>query len=157
MNNFLFGNDRFGFYETICGGTGAGPGFNGTDAIHSHMTNTRITDPEILELRYPVRLERFVIRKNSGGNGKWKGGAGVVRQILFKEKVEVNILSQHRIEEPYGLAGGSPGKRGKQKLITAQGQEIILKGMDSVSAGVGDRIVIETPGGGGYGKQKAPK
>ncbi|HPW62656.1 MAG TPA: hydantoinase B/oxoprolinase family protein, partial [Cyclobacteriaceae bacterium] len=157
MNNFLFGNDRFGFYETICGGTGAGPGFNGTDAIHSHMTNTRITDPEILELRYPVRLERFEIRKDSGGKGKWKGGEGVIREILFKEKVEVNILSQHRIEEPYGLAGGTAGKRGKQKLITAQGQTIELSGLDSTTANVGDRIVIETPGGGGYGKQKAPK
>jgi len=157
MNNFLFGNDRFGFYETICGGTGAGPGFNGTDAIHSHMTNTRITDPEILELRYPVRLERFEIRKDSGGKGKWKGGEGVIREILFKEKVEVNILSQHRIEEPYGLAGGTAGKRGKQKLITAQGQTIALSGLDSRTANVGDRIVIETPGGGGYGKQKAPK
>lgn len=157
MNNFLFGNDRFGFYETICGGTGAGPGFNGTDAIHSHMTNTRITDPEILELRYPVRLERFEIRKESGGKGKWKGGEGVIREILFKEKVEVNILSQHRIEEPYGLAGGTAGKRGKQKLITAQGQTIALRGLDSTTANVGDRIVIETPGGGGYGKQKAPK
>ena len=157
MNNFLFGNDRFGFYETICGGTGAGPGFNGTDAIHSHMTNTRITDPEILELRYPVRLERFEIRKDSGGKGKWKGGEGVIREILFKEKVEVNILSQHRIEKPYGLAGGTAGKRGKQKLITAQGQTIALSGLDSTTANVGDRIVIETPGGGGYGKQKAPK
>jgi 5-oxoprolinase (ATP-hydrolysing) len=157
MNNFLFGNDRFGFYETICGGTGAGNGFNGTDAIHSHMTNTRITDPEILELRYPVRLERFEIRKGSGGQGKWKGGAGVVREVLFNEKVEVNILSQHRIEEPYGLKGGQPGHRGKQTLITAQGQAIQLKGMDSVIADTGDRIVIETPGGGGYGKQKAPK
>lgn len=157
MNNFLFGNDRFGFYETVCGGTGAGNGFNGTDAIHSHMTNTRITDPEILELRYPVRLERFEIRKGSGGQGKWKGGAGVVREVLFNEKVEVNILSQHRIEEPYGLQGGQPGHRGKQTLITSQGQVIQLKGMDSVVAEAGDRIVIKTPGGGGYGKQKAPK
>lgn len=156
MNNFLFGNERFGFYETICGGTGAGPGFNGVDAIHSHMTNTRITDPEILEFRYPVLLEKFEIRKNSGGEGKWKGGNGVVREIIFKENVEVNILSQHRIESPYGLAGGLSGKTGKQKLITAKGQTIVLKGMDNANANIGDRICIETPGGGGYGKQKAP-
>jgi 5-oxoprolinase (ATP-hydrolysing) len=156
MNNFLFGNQRFGFYETICGGTGAGPGFDGTDAIHSHMTNTRITDPEILELRYPVRLERFEIRKNSGGEGKWQGGNGVVREITFKEKVEVNILSQHRIEKPYGLRGGSSGKAGKQKLIN-QKKIIQLKGMDSVVAEKGDRIIIETPGGGGYQKKRAPK
>ncbi len=155
MNNFLFGNERFGFYETICGGTGAGPGFDGADAIHSHMTNTRITDPEILELRYPARIERFEIRANSGGNGKWKGGNGVEREITFKEKSEVNILSQHRVEKPYGLHGGQAGKRGRQKLITSD-NEIILKGMDSVAVNPGDKILIQTPGGGGYGKQKAP-
>ncbi|MBP9925543.1 MAG: hydantoinase B/oxoprolinase family protein [Cyclobacteriaceae bacterium] len=156
MNNFLFGNQRFGFYETICGGTGAGPGFNGTDAIHSHMTNTRITDPEILEFRYPVRLERFEIRKNSGGEGRWLGGNGVVREISFKEKVEVNILSQHRVEKPYGLSGGSSGKPGKQRLISRK-KVIPLKGMDNVLAEIGDRIIIETPGGGGYEKKRAPK
>jgi 5-oxoprolinase (ATP-hydrolysing) len=156
MNNFLFGNERFGFYETICGGTGAGPGFHGADAIHSHMTNTRITDPEILEFRYPVRLEKFEIRKNSGGEGKWNGGNGVVREITFKENVEVNLLSQHRIESPYGLEGGLSGKTGKQKLITSKGETFALKGMDNINANKGDRVVIETPGGGGYGKQKAP-
>ena len=152
MNNFLFGNKRFGFYETICGGTGAGNGFNGADAVHSHMTNTRITDPEILELRYPVRLNRFEIRKNSGGKGKWKGGNGVIREIMFKEDVEVNILSQHRIEKPYGLGGGQSGKRGDQKLITNYGKEIKLKGMDSIQVKSGDTIIIQTPGGGGFGK-----
>ncbi len=151
MNNLLFGNDHFGFYETICGGTGAGPGFDGTSGVHSHMTNTRITDPEILELRYPVRLEKFEIRKGSGGNGKWKGGDGVVREITFNEKVEVNILSQHRIEKPYGLKGGHSGKGGEQKLITRSGDIKILKGMDSVVAEAGDRVLILTPGGGGYG------
>lgn len=154
MNNFLFGNQRFGFYETICGGTGAGPGFDGTDAIHSHMTNTRITDPEILELRYPVRLERFEIRENSGGKGKWQGGNGVIREISFKERVEVNILSQHRIEKPFGLKGGTSGKSGTQKLIKRK-KIIHLKGMDGVVADPGDRIIIETPGGGGYGKTKS--
>ena len=152
MNNFLFGNKRFGFYETICGGTGAGNGFNGADAVHSHMTNTRITDPEILELRYPVRLNRFEICKNSGGKGKWKGGDGVIREITFKEDVEVNILSQHRKEKPYGLAGGRPGKRGEQKLITNDNKELKLTGMDSVQIKSGDTIIIQTPGGGGYGK-----
>jgi 5-oxoprolinase (ATP-hydrolysing) len=152
MNNFLFGNERFGFYETICGGTGAGFGFDGTDAVHSHMTNTRITDPEILELRYPVRLERFEIRSNSGGKGKWKGGNGVEREISFKENMEINILSQHRVEKPYGLNGGQSGKRGQQKLITLYNQIINLKGMDSVVVKPGDKILIQTPGGGGYGK-----
>jgi 5-oxoprolinase (ATP-hydrolysing) len=155
MNNFLFGNERFGFYETICGGTGAGLGFNGADAVHSHMTNTRITDPEILELRYPVRVERFEIRANSGCNGKWKGGEGVIREITFKEKVEVNILSQHRIEKPYGMHGGLSGKRGNQKLITSDNKIINLGGMNSVVVNPGDKIIIQTPGGGGFGKQKA--
>ena len=151
MNNFLFGNDRFGFYETICGGTGAGPGFDGVSGVHSHMTNTRITDPEILELRYPVRLERFEIRTGSGGKGKWNGGDGIVREVTFKEKVEVNILSQHRIEQPYGLRGGLAGKTGQQKMISKKGEIKILKGMDSVVAESGDRVQIQTPGGGGYG------
>jgi len=154
MNNFLFGNDRFGFYETICGGTGAGPGFDGASGVHSHMTNTRITDAEILELRYPVRLEKFEIRKGSGGKGKWTGGDGVTRELTFKERVEVNILSQHRIEQPYGLKGGLPGKVGEQKMITLKGEEKIISGMDSIIAEAGDRVQIQTPGGGGYGMAK---
>ncbi len=151
MNNFLFGNERFGFYETICGGTGAGPGFDGASGVHSHMTNTRITDPEILELRYPVRLEKFEIRKGSGGRGKWNGGDGIVREVTFKEKVEVNILSQHRSQQPYGMKGGQPGKAGEQKLIKRNGEIKILKGMDSIVAEEGDRVQIQTPGGGGFG------
>lgn len=156
MNNFLFGNERFGFYETICGGTGAGSGFNGTDAVHSHMTNTRITDPEILELRYPVRLDRFEIRRGSGGWGRWKGGNGVIRAVTFKEKVEVNLLCQHRTVPPYGLAGGAPGACGEQQLIRSGGSSIPLSGMTSIEAQPGDQVVLMTPGGGGYGKQKAP-
>lgn len=156
MNNFLFGNERFGFYETICGGTGAGPGFNGTDAVHSHMTNTRITDPEILELRYPVRLERFEIRKGSGGLGRWNGGAGVIRAVTFKEKMEVNLLCQHRTVPPYGLAGGAAGACGEQLLMRGEGVSIPLSGMTSIEAQPGDQVVLMTPGGGGYGKQKAP-
>ena len=151
MNNFLFGNDRFGYYETICGGTGAGRGFQGTDAVHQHMTNTRITDPELLELRYPVRLERFEIRKGSGGKGKWNGGEGIEREIFFKEKLEINLLTQHRKEKPYGLNGGGEGKTGEQTLIHANGKKEKLKGMDSSVVNVGDRLIIKTPGGGGWG------
>lgn len=152
MNNFLFGNDRFGYYETICGGTGAGPGFDGTDAVHQHMTNTRITDPEILEFRYPVRLERFEIRRGSGGKGKWRGGDGVVREFYFKEALDINILSQHRKEKPYGMKGGMPGKTGEQFIIQSNGRRKKLRGVDGVSVSAGDRFVIETPGGGGWGK-----
>lgn len=152
MNNFLFGNDNLGFYETICGGTGAGNGFDGADAVHSHMTNTRITDPEILELRYPVRLNRFEIRKNSGGKGKWRGGDGAVREIQFNEKMEVNILSQHRIEKPYGGAGGHPGKRGEQIHTSGVGKITHLKGMAQLTVKAGEKITIKTPGGGGWGK-----
>ena len=152
MNNFLFGNSKFGYYETIGGGSGAGEGFDGADAVHSHMTNTRITDPEIFELRYPVMLKRFEVRKNSGGKGKWNGGDGIVREIFFKEKMDVNILSQHRKEKPYGLKGGKPGKTGKQFFKNRLGKIIKLKGMDSLSVNEGDSIIIHTPGGGGWGK-----
>ena len=153
MNNFLFGNERFGYYETICGGTGAGPGFNGADAVHQHMTNTRITDPELLEHRYPVRLERFEIRKSSGGKGKWKGGDGIEREIFFREALEINLLTQHRKEKPYGQKGGAPGKTGEQMIVRANGKKERLKGMDSKSVNAGDRLIIKTPGGGGWGKK----
>lgn len=152
MNNFLFGNEQFGYYETICGGTGAGRGFNGTSAVHQHMTNTRITDPELLEHRYPVRLEKFEVRRNSGGKGKWKGGDGVVRQFFFCDTLEVNILSQHRMEKPYGLQGGLPGKCGVQRLVRANGKIEKLKGVASATVEPGDRLIIETPGGGGFGQ-----
>jgi len=151
MNNFLFGNESFGFYETICGGTGAGPGFGGHDAIHQHMTNTRITDAEILELRYPVRLERFAIRENSGGAGKWPGGNGVERQITFLEEVEVSLLSQHRIVAPYSLHGGGDGSLGQQYIDRKNGLQEVLKGCDHTICHPGDRITILTPGGGGWG------
>ena len=152
MNNFLFGNEKFGYYETICGGTGAGPGFNGASAVHQHMTNTRITDPELLELRYPVRLERFEIRKGSGGKGKWNGGDGIVREIFFKDSLEINLLSQHRIEKPYGSKGGNSGKTGEQIIITKTGGRKSMKGMDSADVVKGDSLIIKTPGGGGWGK-----
>lgn len=154
MNNFLFGNDQFGYYETICGGTGAGAGFDGCDAVHHHMTNTRITDPELLEWRYPVRLVRFSIRKNSGGRGKWRGGNGIVREMLFLAPLEINILSQHRIEVPFGMKGGMPGKPGAQRIVRKDGRTDHLQGMDSASVEAGDRVVIETPGGGGYGRSR---
>lgn len=153
MNNFLFGNTKFGYYETICGGTGAGRGFHGASAVHQHMTNTRITDPELLEHRYPVRLEKFEVRKNSGGRGKWKGGDGVVRSFFFTAELEVNILSQHRVEKPYGLKGGGPGKPGQQRIIRKNGSTQRLKGMDSATVQPGDFLIIETPGGGGFGAE----
>ncbi len=151
MNNFLFGNKSFGYYETICGGTGAGPGFDGTDAVHQHMTNTRITDPELLEFRYPVRLERFEIRKGSGGRGKWNGGEGVEREVFFKDHLEINLLTQHRKEKPYGLNGGGDGKTGTQYLVQRNGTIEKLKGMDSRAVAPGDRLIIKTPGGGAWG------
>ncbi|MDF9797386.1 5-oxoprolinase (ATP-hydrolyzing) [Catalinimonas alkaloidigena] len=150
MNNLLFGNDQFGYYETIGGGTGAGKGFHGTDGVHQHMTNTRITDPEIFEFRYPVRLETFGIRKLSGGNGKWKGGNGIIRQMTFLEAVSLTILSQHRIQAPYGIRGGKNGYIGKQYVTRTDGKIEQLKGIDQTEIFVGDRITIETPGGGGY-------
>ena len=152
MNNLIFGNDNFGFYETIGGGVGAGNGFHGADAVHQHMTNTRITDPEILEYRYPVVLEEVSIRQNSGGRGKWKGGDGIVKQIRFEEDMMLTLLSQHRIERPFGLSGGEPGQPGKQVLLRSNGEKVVLKGIETIEVYKGDAIRIETPGGGGYGK-----
>ncbi|MFN4146986.1 MAG: hydantoinase B/oxoprolinase family protein [Runella sp.] len=154
MNNLLFGNDSFGYYETICGGTGATPHADGRSAVHQHMTNTRITDPEELERRYPVRLRQFSIREGSGGKGKWNGGDGVIREIEFLCPLHLTLLTQHRIIPPYGLANGEPGKVGKQILLQANGQTTELKGMDNVEVKPHDRLVIETPGGGGYGRNK---
>jgi 5-oxoprolinase (ATP-hydrolysing) len=151
MNNLLFGNETFGYYETICGGVGAGPGFHGADAVHQHMTNTRITDPEIIEFRYPVRLEKFEIRKGSGGRGQWNGGEGVVRQFFFKDRLDVNILSQHRVTTPYGMRGGGPGKPGQQFYWSPGKRKKRLAGIQVLP---GDRISLETPGGGGWGRPK---
>ena len=151
MNNFLFGNASFGYYETICGGVGAGPGFNGASAVHQHMTNTRITDPEILEFRYGVRLQKFEIRRGSGGAGKWRGGDGVIREFCFKEPFQVSILSQHRVVPPFGMNGGKPGKKGEQFLIR-DNKTMKLKGTDGIGVLAGDVIIIKTPGGGGWGK-----
>lgn len=151
MNNTLFGNDRFGYYETICGGTGAGNGFDGASAVHHHMTNTRITDPEVMEWRYPVRLERFEVRANSGGRGQWAGGDGVIREITFLESIQLSVLSQHRNVAPYGLSGGASGQTGGQYIIRQNGNIEALAGIDGATLYAGDQFVIETPGGGGFG------
>lgn len=154
MNNVLFGNDRFGYYETICGGCGAGPGFHGASAVHSHMTNTRMTDAEILEHRFPVRVERFAVRRDSGGAGRFRGGDGAVRELTFLAPVSLSILSQHRATAPYGLEGGAPGRPGLQRLVRASGEILELGPIDSCEAGGGDRLIVETPGGGGYGRPR---
>jgi 5-oxoprolinase (ATP-hydrolysing) len=151
MNNFLFGDATRQYYETICGGTGAGPGFDGTSAIHSHMTNTRMTDPEVLELRYPVRLERFAIRRDSGGNGRWRGGDGAIRRIRFLEPMTAVIVASRRNVAPFGLEGGEAGAVGRQWVERADGRHEILSGTDSAELTADDVFVIETPGGGGYG------
>ena len=151
MNNFIFGDAHRQYYETICGGTGAGPGFHGTSAIHSHMTNTRMTDPEVLELRYPVRLEHFGIRRGSGGDGKWRGGDGAVRRIRFLEAMTAVIVASRRNVAPFGLEGGEDGAAGRQWVERANGTHELLTGTDSAELAPGDAFVIETPGGGGYG------
>ncbi len=151
MNNFVYGNDRYQNYETICGGSGAGPDHDGTDAVHTHMTNTRLTDPEVLESRYPVHVEEFSIRSGSGGSGRHCGGNGVLRKIRFLEKAKVTTLTLHRTTEPYGLEGGLPGKRGRNHVIRANGQIEERAGIDAVDLDAGDMFVMETPGGGGFG------
>ncbi|MDJ0765341.1 MAG: hydantoinase B/oxoprolinase family protein [Myxococcota bacterium] len=157
MNNVLFGDASVSYYETVCGGCGAGPGFAGASAVHSHMTNTRITDPEIIEHRYPVRVERFAIRKGSGGEGRYQGGDGAIRELSFLAPLSLSILSQHRTQGPLGLAGGGPGKPGAQRIYRADGTEHVLGAIDTCSVGPGDRLVLETPGGGGYGKKASPQ
>ncbi|HEX6902376.1 MAG TPA: hydantoinase B/oxoprolinase family protein [Thermoanaerobaculia bacterium] len=156
MNNLLFGNRRFGFYETVCGGAGAGPGFHGASAVHTHMTNTRITDPEVLEHRYPVRLERFAIRRGSGGKGRWRGGDGTIRELTFLEPMSLSMLTQHRVEAPYGKEGGEPGARGRQRLVRASGEVEDLASIDGRDVEAGDRLILETPGGGGWGPSPRP-
>jgi len=157
MNNLIFGNERFGYYETLGGGVGAGSGFDGASAVHSHMTNTRITDPEILEQRYPVRVERFAIRRGSGGEGRFRGGDGLIRDLRFLEPVTLSILSQHRTVAPYGLRGGNDGSPGRQQVVRASGAVDRLGPIDGCELAAGDRIIVETPGGGGWGRpQSAP-
>ena len=153
MNNFIWGNERYQYYETICGGAGAGDGYHGADAVHTHMTNSRLTDPEALEWRFPVILESFEIRAGSGGKGKYNGGNGVVRKVRFLESVVANIISGHRKVPPYGLHGGQPGKTGSNRVIHADGSQTSLGGTDRIDLRPGDVVIIETPGGGGYGAQ----
>ena len=151
MNNILFGNDRHQYYETVCGGAGAGPGYHGTSAVHTHMTNTRLTDPEILEWRYPVVLESFGVNRGTGGAGRWRGGDGTLRRIRFLEEMELTVLSHHRIIAPYGLAGGEPGRCGRNWVERACGAVHEMGGQDHCPVGPGDVFVLETPSGGGYG------
>ena len=166
MNNFTFGNDRYQYYETIAGGSGAGVlgrapdgsliGFDGTDCVQTHMTNSRLTDPEVLEWRFPVLLESFSIRRGSGGRGRWRGGDGAVRRVRFLEPMTAAILSGHRRVAPYGMAGGEPGAVGRNRVERAGGEPIELKACDRIEMQPGDVFVIETPGGGGYGAPEGP-
>ncbi|OMH30318.1 hydantoinase B/oxoprolinase family protein [Motiliproteus sp. MSK22-1] len=151
MNNFTFGNQQHQYYETIAGGSGAGNGFDGTSAVQTHMTNSRLTDPEVLEWRYPVVLEDFQIRHNSGGAGHWRGGDGTIRRIRFQEKMTAAILSSHRSVAPFGAQGGEPGQCGENWLERADGSRVRLSATDQVELDPNDCIVIATPGGGGYG------
>jgi len=155
MNNFVFGaidgSTSPSYYETVCGGAGAGPGFDGASAVHTHMTNTRITDPEILERRYPVRLERFSIRAGSGGDGKFRGGNGVERVIRFLSSQHVSLLTQRREGGPPGLGGGEPGACGEQHLTRADGASVALPPIVGFDARPGEVLTIRTPGGGGFG------
>ncbi|MFC7307576.1 hydantoinase B/oxoprolinase family protein [Streptomyces monticola] len=151
MNNVTFGNDRFQYYETVASGSGAGDGFDGAPAVQTHMTNSRLTDPEILEWRLPVLLEEFAVRAGSGGAGHWSGGDGVVRRIRFREPMTVSTLSGHRRVPPYGMAGGEPGALGANRVERADGTVLHLQGADSAQLEAGDALVVETPGGGGYG------
>lgn len=157
MNNFTFGTARYQYYETICGGSGAGPGFDGAHAVQTHMTNSRLTDPEILERRYPVLIERFGVRRGSGGNGRWRGGDGAVKVVRFCEPMTAAILSNRRSTVPFGVAGGEPGAPGRNILQRADGSTRLLGATAEVAVEAGDVVVIETPGGGGYGPPPATR
>jgi 5-oxoprolinase (ATP-hydrolysing) len=152
MNNFSFGNRRHQYYETLCGGAGAGPGFSGTSAVHTHMTNSRLTDPEVLETRFPVRLQRFEIRRGSGGRGKFPGGDGICRELIFLEPMQASILSGHRRVPPFGLAGGGAGLPGRNRKIDRQGKLSELAGCVKLDLQAGEGLRIDTPGGGAYGR-----
>ncbi len=169
MNNFTFGNERYQYYETISGGSGAGiynvgaseealegsyeDGFNGTDVVQTHMTNSRLTDPEVLEFRYPVRLESYEIRPNSGGPGRWHGGNGGTRRVRFLEPMTASILANHRSIAPFGMAGGEPGEVGRNWIERIDGRVETMGHIGSAEMNVDDVIVIQTPGGGGFGKK----
>ena len=152
MNNVNFGNDRYQYYETICSGSPAGNGFDGVDAIHTHMTNSRLTDPEILESRFPVVLEDFHIRAGSGGKGRWTAGDGTSRTIRFRERMDLAILSGHRRVHPFGLEGGQAGELGRNRVRRLNGTVQELGGCDQTTLEPGEAVTIITPTGGGYGK-----
>jgi 5-oxoprolinase (ATP-hydrolysing) len=151
MNNYIWGNNRIQNYETICGGSGASAKQNGCNAVQTHMTNTRLTDPEVLEWRFPVRLETFEIRKNSGGKGKHKGGEGVNRQMRFLESMTVNIIAGHRIVPPYGIAGGEPGAVGENYVVHSDQKVTNIGTKGQIEVNKNDIFILKTPGGGGYG------
>jgi 5-oxoprolinase (ATP-hydrolysing) len=153
MNNFTFGNDEYQYYETICGGSGAGPDFDGTSAVHTHMTNSRLTDPEVLEWRYPVVLESHRINRGSGGDGRHKGGDGTIRKVRFLEPMAAALLSNHRTVAPFGLAGGQPGALGRQWVERADGTTETLPGCTKTAVGRDDVFAIQTPAGGGFGSK----
>eukprot|EP00088_Acartia_fossae_P069611 TRINITY_DN9141_c0_g1_i1.p1 TRINITY_DN9141_c0_g1~~TRINITY_DN9141_c0_g1_i1.p1 ORF type:complete len:1151 (+),score=248.77 TRINITY_DN9141_c0_g1_i1:82-3453(+) len=150
-NNITFGDDNFGYYETVAGGSGAGPSWHGRSGVHVHMTNTRLTDPEILERRYPVVLNKFSLAEGSGGEGQFHGGDGVVREIIFRKKLDLSVLTERRVLSPYGLHGGCSGMKGLNTLVTSDGRLLNLGGKCSVPVEAGDMFRLQTPGGGGYG------
>jgi 5-oxoprolinase (ATP-hydrolysing) len=151
MNNFTFGNARHQYYETIAGGSGAGPGFDGTAVVQTHMTNSRLTDPEVLESRHPVRVDSFEIRAGSGGAGRWRGGDGGVRRIRFLEPMTAAILSNGRLHGAFGMAGGEAGECGRNSIERADGRVAFAGATGQAEMAAGDVFVISTPGGGGYG------
>ena len=157
MNNLTFGNETYQYYETIAGGSGAGPDFDGTDAVHTHMTNSRLTDPEVLEWRFPVLLESFAIRRGSGGRGRHRGGDGTTRRLRFLEPMTAAILSSHRTVPPFGVRGGEPGEPGRNWVERADGSRTDLSGTDMTEMGVGDVFVVETPAAGGYGAPESAR
>jgi 5-oxoprolinase (ATP-hydrolysing) len=151
MNNLTFGDGSYQYYETICSGAPAGEGFHGADAVHTHMTNSRLTDPEVLEFRYPVVLEDFHIRKDSGGRGRWNGGDGVSRTIRFLQPMECALLSGHRRILPFGARGGGPGQLGVNSVRRIDGRIELLGGSDQTMIGAGEAIIVQTPTSGGFG------
>lgn len=152
MNNITIGDEEWGYYETVAGGSGAGPTWDGTGGVHTHMTNTRITDPEILENRYPIILNKFCLRSDaSGGRGAFNGGEGVERELLFRKPVVLSVLTERRVLQPYGMAGGTAAKSGLNLLHKSDGRIIYLGSKTAVNVDTGDIFAMKTPGGGGYG------
>jgi 5-oxoprolinase (ATP-hydrolysing) len=154
MNNFTFGNERYQYYETIAGGSGAGDGFDGASGVQTHMTNSRLTDPEVLETRFPVLLREFSLRRGSGGDGAFRGGDGLVRCVEFREPMTAAILSNRRRVAPFGLAGGGPAAKGENRVLRRDGRSEALAATAEVAVEAGDRILIATPGGGGFGNRR---